>query len=128
MMQGWQKQLYVPEVHTDFILAVVGEELGLWGCTAVLLGYIVILWRGMRLFWMAPDTFGRFLALGITVCLVVQALFNLAVALNMVPTKGITLPLISYGGSSLVATMLSLGLLLSISERSILEPENCLRS
>ncbi len=118
LMQSRQKQMYVPEVHTDFILAVIGEELGLWGCTAVLAGYLIIMWRGLRLFWNAPDEFGKYIALGIVSFLVIQALLNITVALNMVPTKGITLPMLSYGGSSLVATLASLGLLMSISERA----------
>ncbi len=118
LMQGRQKMLYIPEVHTDFIYAVVGEELGLWGCTGVLAGFVLILWRGLRLFWIAPDDFGRHLALGLTVGLVFQALVNLTIVLDLGPTKGIPLPLISYGGTSLIGSLISLGLLMSISERS----------
>ena len=118
LMQSRQKQMFIPEVHNDFILAVIGEELGLWGCSAVLAGYLIILWRGLRLFWVAPDDFGKYIALGITSYLIIQALMNVTVALNMVPTKGITLPMISYGGSSLVTTLAALGLLMSISERT----------
>jgi cell division protein FtsW len=116
LMQGKQKLLFLPEAHTDFIYATVGEELGLWGCTAVLAGYLIILWRGARLFLLARDDFGRYLALGITVSIVVQALFNISVALDMAPTKGFPLPLISFGGSSLVSTLASLGMLLSVGE------------
>ena len=118
LMQGKQKLLYLPEAHTDYIYAVVGEELGLWGTTSVLAGFFVILWRGLRLFWLAPDHFGRYLALGVTVSIVIQALINISVVLDIGPTKGIPLPMISYGGSSLLSTLVSLGLLLSVSEHS----------
>lgn len=118
LMQSKQKLLYLPEAHTDFIYAVVGEELGLWGATGVLVGFFVLLWRGLRLFWLAPDDFGRYLALGVTVSVVVQALINMSVVLDIGPTKGIPLPMISYGGSSLLGTLTSLGLLLSVSEHS----------
>ncbi len=118
LMQGKQKMLYLPEAHTDFIYAVVGEELGFLGCTAVLAGFLVICWRGLRLYVYAPDDFGRYLALGITASIVLQALMNMSVVLDMGPTKGIPLPMISYGGSSLLSTLTSLGLLLSVSERA----------
>jgi len=118
LMQGKQKLLYLPEAHTDYIYAVVGEELGFWGTTAVLLGFFVILWRGMRLYFVAPDNFGRYLALGTTICIFVQALMNISVVLDIGPSKGIPLPMISYGGSSLLSTLTSLGLLLSVSEHA----------
>jgi cell division protein FtsW len=118
LMQGKQKLLYLPEAHTDYIYAVVGEELGFWGTTAVLLGFFIILWRGMRLYFVAPDNFGRYLALGVTICIFVQALMNISVVLDIGPSKGIPLPMISYGGSSLLSTLTSLGLLLSVSEHS----------
>jgi cell division protein FtsW len=118
LMQGKQKLLYLPEAHSDFIYAVVGEELGLWGCTAVLAGFLVILWRGYRLCFRAPDEFGRYLALGLTSVVVVQALINMTVVLDLGPTKGIPLPMISAGGSSLLSTLTSLGMLLSISEHA----------
>jgi cell division protein FtsW len=118
LMQGRQKLLYLPEAHTDFIYAVVGEELGLWGATGILIGFFLILWRGLRLFWLAPDDFGKYLALGVTVSVVIQALINISVVLDIGPTKGIPLPMISYGGSSLVSTLASLGMLLSVSEQS----------
>jgi cell division protein FtsW len=116
LMQSRQKLLFLPEAHNDTIYAVIGEELGLWGASAVLAGYFVIFWRGFRLFWMAREDFGRFLALGISISLLVQALINISVVLGMGPAKGIPLPLISYGGSSLLSTMISLGILLSVSE------------
>ena len=118
LMQGKQKLLYLPEAHTDYIYAVVGEELGLWGTTAVLIGFFIILWRGMRLYYVAPDNFGRYLALGVTICIFVQALMNISVVLDIGPSKGIPLPMISYGGSSLLSTLTSLGLLLSVSEHA----------
>jgi len=118
LMQGKQKILYLPEAHTDFIYAVVGEELGLFGCAAVLGGFLVILWRGLQLYWVAPDDFGRYLALGVTCSIVIQALINISVVLGMGPTKGIPLPMISAGGSSLMSTLMCLGMLLSVSERS----------
>lgn len=116
--QGKQKLLYLPEAHTDFIYAVVGEELGLWGSLLVVFGFLVILWRGLRIYFHAPDDFGRYLALGVTTMVVAQAFINMSVVLGIVPTKGIPLPMISYGGSSLLSTLASLGILQSIGERS----------
>lgn len=116
LMHGRQKHFYLPESHTDFIYAVIGEELGLWGTGAILFGYFVILWRGIRIFLLTPDDFGRLLALGLTIAIAFQALFNITVVLGLGPTKGIPLPMISYGGSSLIATLASLGILLNISE------------
>jgi cell division protein FtsW len=118
LMDGKQKLFYLPEPHTDFIYAVIGEELGLLGTAAVLVGFFVVLWRGYRTFLVAPDDFGRYLALGVTTMIVWQALFNLTVVTGLGPTKGIPLPMISYGGSSLLATLFLVGLLLSVSERS----------
>jgi cell division protein FtsW len=118
LMEGRQKLLYLPEAHTDYIYAVVGEELGMWGTGGLLIGFFVILWRGLRLFHAAPDTFGKYLALGVTVTVVVQALVNMSVVLDVGPSKGIPLPMISYGGSSLLSTLTSLGLLLSVSEHA----------
>jgi cell division protein FtsW len=116
LMQGKQKLMFLPDAHTDFIYATVGEELGLWGATAVLAGFVVILWRGARLFLLAGEDFGKYLALGVTVSIVVQALINMSVVLDMAPTKGFPLPMISFGGSSLLSTLASLGMLLSVSE------------
>lgn len=118
LMQGKQKLMYLPEAQTDFIYAVVGEELGLWGSTAVLVGFFVIFWRGLRVYFMAPDDFGRYIAVGVTASVVIQALINMSVVLDLGPTKGIPLPMISYGGSSLLSTLASLGLLLSVSEHA----------
>lgn len=116
LMQGKQKLMFLPDAHTDFIFATVGEELGLWGSTAVILGFLVILWRGARLFVLARDDFGKYLALGVTLSVVVQAFINMSVVLDMAPTKGFPLPMISFGGSSLLSTLTSLGMLLSVSE------------
>jgi cell division protein FtsW len=117
-MQGIQKIYYLPEAHTDFIYAVVGEELGLFGCSAVLAGFLIILWRGLQVTWEAADDFGRYLALGLTSSIVIQAFINISVVLDMGPTKGIPLPMISAGGSSLMSTLICLGMLLSVSEHS----------
>ena len=114
LSRGKQKLFFLPEAHTDFIYAVVSEELGLLGATAILVGFMVICWRGFRLYWIAADDFGRNLALAITAGLVIQALINMSVVLDIAPTKGIPLPMISYGGSSLSSTLISMGLLLSV--------------
>ncbi len=118
LMQGKQKLLYLPEAHTDFIYAVVSEELGLVGSVGLLLAFIVILWRGLRAASRMPDDFGRYLALGITTVVVVQGLMNISVVLGMMPTKGIPLPMISSGGSSLLSTLASLGILMNVSEHA----------
>ena len=117
-MRSRQKLLYLPEAHTDFIFAVLAEELGLWGALLTVAGYLIILWRGLRTYFRTPDDFGKYLALGVTTMIVVQAFMNISVVLGMTPTKGIPLPLISYGGSSLLSTLISLGLLQSVGEHS----------
>jgi cell division protein FtsW len=118
LMQSKQKLLFLPEAHTDFIYAIIAEETGLIGSVLLLIGFMVIMWRGYRLYWTATDDFGKYIAAGVTTSIVFQALMNMSVVLDIGPTKGIPLPLISYGGSSLLATMISLGLLLSVSERA----------
>jgi cell division protein FtsW len=118
LMESKQKMLYLPEAHTDFIYGVVGEETGLLGCVFLLCGFLVVLWRGMRVYFHAADDFGRYLALSVTVLVVVQALINMSVVLDLVPNKGIPLPFISYGGSSLFSTLVSMGMLLSVSEHA----------
>jgi cell division protein FtsW len=118
LMQGKQKLLYLPEAHTDMIYAVVGEEFGLIGTALVLIGFLVIFWRGIRAAVLVPDEFGRYLSLGITVALAFQALMNISVVLGMGPTKGIPLPMISYGGTSLLSTLASIGILLNVSEHA----------
>jgi cell division protein FtsW len=118
LMQGKQKLMYLPEAHTDFIYAVVSEELGLLGSVGVLAGFVVILWRGMRATVLVRDDFGRYLALGVTTMLVVQGFMNMSVVLGLMPTKGIPLPMVSSGGSSLVSTLALLGMLMNISEHA----------
>lgn len=115
--QSNQKLGFLPEAHTDFIFGVIGEETGLVGCLLLLGAYLVIFWRGWRAWFLMEDSFGRYLALGATTVVVSQALANMLVALNAVPTKGIPLPLVSYGGSSMVATLITLGLLMSVADR-----------
>jgi cell division protein FtsW len=114
--QGIQKLLYLPEAHTDFIYAIAGEELGLIGTVGILMAFFVIFWRGLRATLRAPDDFGRYLALGVTTIVVVQGLMNMTSVLGMMPTKGIPLPMISSGGSSLLSTLASFGILMNISE------------
>jgi cell division protein FtsW len=115
LAQGKQKMFYLPEAHTDFIYAVIGEELGLVGAATVVLLFVLFLWRGMRIARQAPDRFGSLLAVGFTTMLVAQALFNISVVLSLVPAKGIPLPFISYGGSSLMLSLLAVGALLNLS-------------
>jgi len=114
--QGRQKLLFLPFAHSDFIFAVIGEELGLVGALIVVCVFAVFLWRGMRAALRAPDRFGMLLGLGIVVGTVSQALLNMSVVLAIVPNKGIPLPFISYGGSSLVPTLAGVGILLNISQ------------
>jgi cell division protein FtsW len=118
LMRGIQKLFYLPESHTDMIYAVIGEEFGLFGSTAVLIGFVIVLWRGIRATVLIPDEFGRYLALGITTMIVIQAFFNISVVLGVVPPKGIPLPMISFGGSSLIVTLVSMGILLNVSEHA----------
>jgi cell division protein FtsW len=117
-MEGKQKLFYLPEAHTDFIYAVVGEEFGMIGTGAVLLLFVVFLWRGLRTSMRAPDLFGFYLALGITMMVSVQAFINMSVVLSLLPTKGIPLPFLSYGGSSFVVMLASVGILLNVSQQS----------
>jgi cell division protein FtsW len=116
--EGRQKLLFLPERHSDFIYAVIGEELGLIGALFVLALFVLILVRGIRIALAQGDTFGRMLALGITLLICVQGMVNMAVVTGLLPTKGIALPLVSYGGSSLVVTMGAIGVLLSISRET----------
>jgi cell division protein FtsW len=118
LTNGRQKLLYLPEAHTDFIYAVVAEELGLAGSVGILLGFGVIFWRGLRAAFRMRDDFGRYLALGVTVVVVTQGFMNMSVVLGMMPTKGIPLPMISYGGSSLLSTLALLGILMNVAENA----------
>jgi cell division protein FtsW len=121
LMAGVQKLFYLPEPHTDFIFAVIGEELGLIGATCVLVCFCVIAWRGLRVATRAQDTFGALVALGITTMIAVQAFVNMSVVLGLMPTKGIPLPLVSAGGSSLLINLLGMGVLLNISQHEVQE-------
>src|SRR5690349_11987782 len=116
--QGKQKMFFLPFAHSDFIFAVIGEELGLVGALAVVAVFALFLWRGVRTALLAPDRFGMLLSLGIVTSIVAQALFNSSVVLSLVPTKGIPLPFISYGGSSLVPTLAAVGILLNVSQHA----------
>lgn len=116
--EGRQKLLFLPERHSDFIYAVIGEELGIIGAAAVLLLFTMVLWRGMRIARKAHEPFSRILALGITLLISVQALINMAVVTGLLPTKGIALPLVSYGGSALLVSLASMGVLLNISKQT----------
>ena len=118
LMEGKQKLFYLPEPHTDFIFAVTAEELGLVGAIFVVTLFAIFLWRGMRASWHTEDLFGRYLAVGITCMVVLQALINISVVLGMMPTKGIPLPLVSYGGSSLFVTLACIGVLLNITKQA----------
>jgi cell division protein FtsW len=121
LMEGVQKLGYLPEPHTDFIYAVIGEELGLIGATAILLCFCVIAWRGLRIASRAEDRFGALVALGLTTMIAVQAFVNMSVVLGMLPTKGIPLPLVSAGGSSLLVSLLGMGVLLNISQHEAVD-------
>ena len=114
---GYQSLGYMPEAHNDFILAPIGEEMGFIGVAAVLLLFGIVVWRGIRAALGARDVFGGYLAFGITLMFGVQALFNVGVVLGIVPNKGITLPLVSAGGSSLALTMFLVGLVLNVGRR-----------
>jgi cell division protein FtsW len=118
LMEGKQKLFYLPEPHTDFIFAVTAEELGLVGAMFVITLFAIFLWRGMRASWRTEDLFGRYLAVGITSMVVLQAFINISVVLGMMPTKGIPLPLVSYGGSSLFVTLACVGVLLNITKQA----------
>src|SRR6202158_18048 len=118
LMESKQKLFYLPEAHTDFIYAVICEELGFLGAVMVIALFAVYGWRGLRAAFGAPDGFGRLLGLGITAMVLCQALINFAVVLGMVPTKGIPLPFVSYGGSSLLVMLVATGVLLNISQQA----------
>jgi len=118
LMGGVQKLFYLPEPHNDFIYAVISEELGLIGASVVLACFCVITWRGLRTSLRAPDRFGSFLALGLTTMVAFQAFFNISVVLGLLPTKGIPLPFVSYGGSSLLINLLGMGILLNVSQHA----------
>lgn len=110
-----QKYFYLPEPQTDFIFAVMAEELGFLGGTFVIVLFVVLVWRGIKIALGAPDLFGKLLAIGITGMLAIQAMMNISVVIGLIPVTGITLPFLSYGGSSLTLTLCSVGVLLNVS-------------
>ncbi len=112
---GRQKLFYLPEAHTDFIFSVLGEEVGLLGIMGVVVLFILFLYRGIRIALKAPDLFGTYLALGITMLIGFQAITNIGVVMGLLPTKGLALPFLSYGGTSLICNLAGVGILLNIS-------------
>jgi len=118
LMLGRQKMRFLPEAHTDFIFAVIGEELGMIGGLLVVLAFGVILWRGLLAAQRAPDAFGSYLATGVTAMIVCQAMLNLGVVLAMLPTKGMPLPFVSYGGTAMITCLAGAGLLLNVSQHA----------
>jgi len=118
LMEGKQKLFYLPEPQTDFIYAVAAEELGLIGSVIIAALFFVLAWRGFRAAARSRDMFGRYLAIGITTMIVLQAFFNISVVLALLPTKGIPLPFISYGGTSLFVMLASVGVLLNITQQA----------
>jgi len=114
--KGQQKLFYLPYPYSDFIFAVVGEELGLVGTLCVVIAFGLLLWRGTRAALLAPDRFGMLLGIGIITGIVMQALFNISVVISILPAKGIPLPFISYGGSSIIVTLFAVGILLNLSQ------------
>jgi cell division protein FtsW len=118
LMESRQKLFFLPEAHTDFIFSVICEEAGFIGAMIILTLFAIYGWRGLVAAMKAPDAFGRFLGIGITTMVVGQALINLSVVLGLVPTKGIPLPFVSYGGSSLMGMLLATGVLLNISQHA----------
>jgi len=116
--KGIQKLSFLPEPQNDFIFAVIGEELGLLGTTAMVIAFAVIAWRGLRAALIAPDRFGSLLGVGLTMMIAGQAMVNMTVVTGMAPTKGLPLPLVSAGGSSLLMNMIAMGILLNISQQA----------
>jgi len=113
-----QKYFYLPEPQTDFIFAILAEELGFIGGAAVIILFILFLWRGIKIALEAPDGFGRLLALGVIFMVTIQVMINVSVVIGLIPVTGITLPFLSYGGSSLTLTLMSAGVVLNISRHS----------
>jgi cell division protein FtsW len=122
---GWsqQKLLFLPEAHTDFIFPIIGEEFGLWGTALVVLLFAGLLYTGVRVARSAPDVFGSALAFGITMMISVQAAFNIAVTTKVLPTKGISLPFVSFGGSSMLFTLAAVGILVNVARHAVATAE-----
>jgi len=114
-----QKLLYLPEPHTDFIMAIIAEEMGFIGVSALLILFSIVVMRGIKIALRAPDLFGAYLAMGISCMLAIQVMVNMGVVMALLPTKGLTLPFISYGGSSLIVNLLCIGILMNISRKAI---------
>jgi cell division protein FtsW len=121
LMNGVQKLFYLPEAHNDFIYAVIAEELGFIGATCLLACFCVVTWRGLRIAMQAPDAFGGLVALGVTSMIAIQAFINMSVVLGLLPTKGIPLPFISNGGSSMLVNLVGMGVLLNVSQHASTE-------
>ena len=115
---GHQKYLFLPEAHTDFIFSIIGEELGFIGAISLIGAFAFLVWRGFRIVQYSQDRFVFYAALGCTLIFAIQALINISVALCLLPTKGLPLPLVSYGGSSLIASLIAIGMLLNFSQQS----------
>ena len=115
LAEGRQKLFFLPEAHADFVLALVGEELGFLGTGLLMVLFAILLVKGFRIAGRAPDAFGRHLASGVTLLIGIQVLINAGVVSGLLPTKGLTLPLVSYGGSSLLVSLIAIGILLSVS-------------
>jgi cell division protein FtsW len=117
--EGKQKLFYLPEIHTDFIFSVIGEELGLIGVAIIIALFLLLVIRGFQACFRAPDRFGTYLSLGITVLIAFQALLNMGVVMGLLPTKGSTLPFISYGGTSLMMNLMAVGILLNVHSQGV---------
>ena len=118
LMEGHQKLFYLPEAHTDFIFANVAEELGLFGSLFVVACFGVFAFRGLRIAFRTDDHHARLLAIGLTSVIIIQAFFNISVVIGLLPTKGIPLPFVSYGGTSIAVTLAMVGILLNISKQT----------
>jgi len=117
--EGAQKLYYLPQVHTDFIFSLIGEEIGFIGILAVILGYVILIVRSFKTALNSPDFFGFYLVFGCILLIALQASINMSVSVGIFPTKGLTLPFISYGGTSLISSLMAVGLILSVSQRVV---------
>jgi cell division protein FtsW len=117
--EGAQKLYFLPQVHTDFIFSLIGEEMGFIGIVTVILGYLILIIRSFKTALNSPDFFGFYLVFGCILLIALQACINMSVSVGIFPTKGLTLPFISYGGSSLISSLMAVGLILSVSQRVV---------